>query len=129
MNGLYDSHYILGQKYRKEQRTAVTFLSSGSLFLCRLLSEVVGGLSFHGITLEGSCKSDDSHMEQTEGAHRGKREGLTWRSRGEKGRVSRLGKEPYTCERLSHIRGGYKSLSDSCTALQFDFTDPQVGLF
>ena len=94
----------------------------------RLLSGVVGGLSFHGVTLEGSCKSDDSHLEQTRGVHRGKREGLTGKSGRGGERVSGLAREPYTCERLSHIRGGYKNLTDSCTALQFDFTDPLVGV-
>ena len=95
---------------------------------CRLIFGVVGGLSFHGITLEGSCKSGDSHVEQTRGVHREKRGGLTRKSGRERERVSGLDREPYTCERLSRIRGGYKSLTDSCAALQFDFTDPQVSM-
>ena len=40
--------------------------------------------------------------------------------------ADRLISEPYTCERLSYTRGGYKDLTGSCAALQFDFTDPQV---
>ena len=98
------------------------------ILFCRLIFGAVGGLSFHGITLEGSCKSDDSHMEQTRGVHREKRGGLTRESRRERERVSGLDREPYTCERLSCIRGGYKSLTDSCAALQFDFTDPQASM-
>ena len=40
-----------------------------------------------------------------------------------------LCREPYTCEKLNSIRGGYTALSQGCPALQFDFTDPQVMSF
>lgn len=35
--------------------------------------------------------------------------------------------EPYTTERLSHLPGQYKVLSDVVPTFQFDFNNPQVG--
>ena len=98
-----------------------------SSLLCsprRLLSEAVGGLSFHDIILEGSCTSEDnSYGRGSAGQEAGQ-----VKSGGERRRKKgRLCREPYTCERLSCIRGGYKGLTGSCAALQFDFTDPLVS--
>ncbi len=36
--------------------------------------------------------------------------------------------EPYTTERLSHIPGQYKVLSDVVPTFQLDFNNPQVRL-
>ena len=84
----------------------------------RLLTEEVGGVSFHGIALEGSCK----------GACETEPGGQVGRGTSMKGRVSELCKEPYTCERLNCIREGYRELTGSCAALEFDFTDPMVSV-
>lgn len=40
-----------------------------------------------------------------------------------------LAKEPYTCERLCNIRGGYQQLTSAVIALKFDFLDPEVCLY
>lgn len=40
--------------------------------------------------------------------------------------VKQLAREPYTCERLTQIRGGYRPLTRSCVALYFDFCNPEV---
>ena len=91
------------------------WFGSSLVFLLRLLCETVGGLNFHGISLEGSCKGqDDSSQEEEEGNQERKRE------------RAGLYPEPYTCERLSSVRGGYRELTGSCAALKFDFTNPQV---
>ena len=37
-----------------------------------------------------------------------------------------LTREPYSCERLTQIRGGYKALTAASPVLQFDFTNPEV---
>ena len=37
-----------------------------------------------------------------------------------------LAREPYTCERLNSISGGYRQLSGACPALTIDFTNPLV---
>ena len=97
----------------------------------RLLSDVVCGLSFRGVTIEGSCcNSPNQEQPQTSTEpERGKRGGgrERWRQkRRVKGMLSDLGKEPYTCEQLRSVKGGFKKLSDSSTALAIDFTDPQV---
>ena len=78
--------------------------------------------------LEGSCKSEqDSYWTTAEQEMNceNKREEEE-RKEERKKSADRLTSEPYTCERLSYTRGGYKDLTGSCTALQFDFTDPQV---
>lgn len=87
-------------------------------FFNRLLAEEVCGVSFHGIALEGSCKG----VCETEPA------GQVGRGTSVMGRVSGLCREPYTCERLNCIRGGYRELTGSCAALKFDFTDPMVSV-
>lgn len=40
--------------------------------------------------------------------------------------VEQFTKEPYTCERLTQIRGGYRPLTKSFVALHFDFCNPEV---
>ena len=106
-------------------------------FFHRLVSdEVGGGLSFRGIVLEGSCKGSSEETEvgekwtvemsnRGEGGRVGERVGRVWR--GERGRENNgLSKEPYTCERLSSINGGYSELSRVHKALSLDFSDPEV---
>ena len=99
-----------------------------------MLSDVVGGLSFRGVTLEGSCKgpseSPDRKEGEGDGGGQGEREKQTsrvLRGRGrERGRGGGLVKEPYTCERLNCVTGGYTQLSVVHTALSIDFTNPEV---
>ena len=78
----------------------------------RLLSSEVAGVRFDGVTLEGSCRT-------VEGEYRVGRTPTTAAS-------DQLAREPYTCERLTQIRGGYRALTPSCTALHFDFSNPKV---
>ena len=40
--------------------------------------------------------------------------------------VEQLTREPYTCERLTQIRGGYRPLTKSFVALHLDFCNPEV---
>ena len=61
--------------------------------------------------LEGSCKALDSDSTTDFGPDV-KTPGLT--------------EEPYTCERLTRIRGGYTQLTAAKPVLQFDFTNPEV---
>ncbi|XP_019850254.1 PREDICTED: putative protein arginine N-methyltransferase 9 [Amphimedon queenslandica] len=56
----------------------------------------------HPIQITGSCKFNDTH--------------------------SSLVQEPYSCERLSAIRGSFKYLSSPQVALSFNFADPAVPL-
>ena len=100
----------------------------------RLTSDVVGGLTFRGVTIEGSCK--DITSEATHGEHsiaagslKGREGGgrVLGKRSGEKGRESGLTREPYTCERLSCISGGYQQLTDVHSALFIDFTNPEVS--
>lgn len=97
----------------------------------RLLFEVVGGLNFHGIKLEGSSKGliQDSGVQERESA----RDKCGWekreRRRKQSGVVEGLDREPYTCERLSTIRGGYRQLSSTFAALSIDFTNPLVSIY
>ena len=53
-----------------------------------------------GMILRGSCKLNESKDSLIE--------------------------EPYSCERLSLIKGSFKYLSTPQVALQFNFNDPQV---
>ena len=106
------------------------------VFFHRLVSDEVGGLSFRGIALEGSCKGSSEGTEVGDkwtvemsngggGRRADERVGRVWR--GERGREnSGLSKEPYTCERLSSIDGGYSELSRVHRALSLDFSDPEV---
>ena len=61
------------------------------------------------VSLEGSCKV----LEGTSGKSSSGKE---------------LTREPYTCERLTQIRGGYRALTAASPVLQFDFTNPEVHL-
>lgn len=54
----------------------------------------------NGLHIIGSCKFNDAQTSLVE--------------------------EPYTCERLSLIRGSFKYLSSPQVALSFNFSDPQV---
>ena len=38
-------------------------------------------------------------------------------------------RDPYTCERLTQIRGGYTPLTSAVPVLRFDFTNPEVWLY
>lgn len=69
------------------------------------------------IVLEGSCRASESDSALTFGPSvSGKK------TSSHKG----LSREPYTCERLTQIRGGYQRLSAAIPVLQFDFTNPEV---
>ena len=103
----------------------------------------MGGLSFCGLSLEGSCKGSSDRVREgereTEGAQRscGQEGGDGGGLRGggesvfvgrceERGGRDGLARESYTCERLSCISGGYSELSKVHRALSLDFTDPEV---
>ncbi len=78
----------------------------------RLLLKDIGGLSIGDVALEGSCKRACECRVGSDGGRGGGGGGFT--------------KDPYTCERLTQIRGGYRALTHSCVALQFDFNHPEV---
>ena len=83
----------------------------------RLLSREVAGLSFGSQELEGSCKAaaeGESHLGTTPLAARVSGTTLT--------------REPYTCERLARIRGGFRALTGSHRVLEFDFDNPEVRI-
>ena len=82
----------------------------------RLISSEVGGILVKPILLEGSCKAlegDDGPLSMASGKSSSGKE---------------LTREPYTCERLTQIRGGYRALTAASPVLQFDFTNPEVWL-
>ena len=83
--------------------------------LSRLLKESICGVSFEHTQVEGSCKTSDSSYYPADAT---RREGATREG---------LVKEPYTCERLNSVPGGYQVLTDAVKALEFDFTNPQVS--
>ena len=68
------------------------------------------------ILLEGSCKALGGDDEASSTAKR--------RVQSTSGKA--LTKEPYTCERLTQIRGGYRALTAAFPVLHFDFTNPEV---
>lgn len=80
---------------------------------CRFLTREMGGLTLGGLTLEGSCKT--AQGEYRLGA-----------AKPHLDMEEQLVREPYTCERLTQIRGGYRPLTGSYMALQFDFCNPEV---
>lgn len=71
------------------------------MLYCRLLNPLLIGF-MASIIIRGSCKLSDDQSE--------------------------LIKEPYTCERLTQIRNGYKLLTTPQKALIFNFSDPEVKL-
>lgn len=71
------------------------------MLYCRLLNPLLIGF-MAGLNIRGSCKLSDNQSE--------------------------LIKEPYTCERLTQIRNGYKLLTTPQEALIFNFSDPEVKL-
>ena len=71
------------------------------------------GVCFEGVALEGSCKA---------------REGCVIGGCSQKPQGEWLERETYSCERLSHIKGGYAPLTPTLPVLQFDFTNPEVGV-
>ena len=74
----------------------------------RLTCSTVAGICMDYVRLEGSCKARDG-------------------GEGQEGVVSAgLEKEPYSCERLNHIRGGFTPLTTPHPVLHFDFSQPQV---
>ena len=83
------------------------------IFPCRLIRSEVGGILVKPISLEGSCKAPEGALSIADG-------------RSPSGKV--LIREPYTCERLTQIRGGYRALTAASPMLQFDFTNPEVEL-
>ena len=80
----------------------------------RLLSREVAGLSFGSRQLEGSCKA-------AEGKSLSDTPSLSSSVGG-----AALTKEPYTCERLAQIRGGFRALTRGQQVLEFDFDNPEV---
>lgn len=72
---------------------------------------MVAGVCMDSVHFEGSCKAGKGQ------------EG------GREGRISEgLEREPYSCERLNHIRGGFTPLTVPQPILNFDFTNPEVNL-
>ena len=69
----------------------------------------MAGLSLDSVQFEGSCKISEGDYKLRQSK-------------------SELTVEPYTCERLRQIRGGYRPLTHSCAVLNFDFTNPEVML-
>lgn len=80
------------------------------------MQEAIGGITFAHTCVEGSCKtSDDGYYPAQDSSKK---------DLGE--RKDKLVKEPYTCERLMSVPGGYQLLTPVKAALTFDFTNPQV---
>ena len=78
----------------------------------------VGGVPVQTVVLEGSCKTSDNGSRLTNfGPNRS-----SFKTSSDK----ELSREPYTCERLSQIRGGYRPLTADRPVLEFDFTNPEV---
>lgn len=78
------------------------------LALSSLLSSTIAGVSVESVRLEGSCKNREGPQD-------------------DKMVSGVLEREPYSCERLSHIRGGFTALTLAQPVLCFDFTQPQVS--
>ncbi len=70
---------------------------------------MVAGVRVDSVWLEGSCKAREAC------------EGVGGAAPGD------LEREPYSCERLNHIRGGYTPLTIPQPVLSFDFSRPQVS--
>lgn len=84
----------------------------------RLVAREVGDIVVKPILLEGSCTT----LESVCGRGSGPVVTSTKKSSGKE-----LTREPYTCERLTQMRGGYTPLTTPTPVLQFDFTDPEVS--
>ena len=93
--------------------------SENHLRMYRFVGSEVGGILVKPVLLEGSCKTSERDHELGLGPS-------VTSARASSGKE--LTREPYTCERLTHIRGGYRALTASSPALQFDFNDPEVQL-
>ena len=82
----------------------------------RLLSSHISGLDLSSVEVEGSDKTSDANGTTAalplDAQHRG---------------VFPLVHEPYTCERLAQVRGGYLALTGVHKILEFDFSDPEVS--
>ena len=101
---------------RRSRLGEISYLSSKPCivqyyFPCRLICSEVGGILVKPISLEGSCKALEGALRVAD-------------SRSPSGKE--LTREPYTCERLTQIRGGYRALTTASPVLQFDFTNPEV---
>jgi type II protein arginine methyltransferase len=79
--------------------------------VCRLVHSEVGGIHVKPTSLEGSCKASEGALSVANGRSPSGKE---------------LTREPYTCERLTQIRGDYRALTAASPVLQFDFTYPEV---
>ncbi|KAL5493356.1 hypothetical protein EMCRGX_G014525 [Ephydatia muelleri] len=83
----------------------------------RLLSSHISGLDLSSVEVEGSDKTSDANGTTAalplDAQHRG---------------VFPLVHEPYTCERLAQVRGGYLALTGVHKILEFDFSDPEIPL-
>ena len=77
-----------------------------------MVASDVGGILVKPVSLEGSCKMESSCGRGTKP------------SSGKE-----LTRDPYTCERLTQIRGGYTPLTSPVPVLQFDFTNPEVWFY
>lgn len=94
----------------------------------------MGGVSFRGVALEGSCKSSKGDQEPEEVGERemvgemdeGRSRAMCLGVRQSEKVDAGLEKDPYTCERLSCISGGYSQLSRPQKVLSVDFTNPEV---
>lgn len=82
----------------------------------RLVSSSVGGIGLECVRLEGSCHAS-SPGDRRQG-------GPCLSSNGDA--TIHLTRDPYMCERLSRVKRGYRELTATTTALEFDFTHPQV---
>ena len=78
-----------------------------------MLDSEIGGIKVCPAVLEGSCKAlDGDSTSAAVGPPNVKSPELT--------------RDPYTCERLTQIRGGYTRLTTTHPVLRFDFTNPEV---
>ena len=85
------------------------------LIVHRLVVNDVGGILVKPVSLEGSCKMESNCGRGVTSAKPSSSKELT--------------KDPYTCERLTQIRGGYTPLTSPVPVLQFDFTNSEVWLY
>lgn len=83
----------------------------------RILCNRVCGLDVSSVIVEGSDKTSDTNGTAAHLSSDAQRRGVT-----------PLVHEPYTCERLTQVREGYKPLTGVHKILEFDFSNPEIPL-
>ena len=64
-------------------------------------------MDLSSVTLEGTCQASPTSAA----------------------RQKRLVREPYTCERLCQVRGGFTQLTEAVASMEFDFSNPEVYMY